>query len=282
MKNFTLGFIISSLAYLVLTAILGILFLSESAFNYGLMVAAVHSLLLGFATMLIFGVNYHIIPIFSGRDFYSYKLAYLHLAAANIGIIGLVCPLPFSSYPINISPIIKISSVLFAVSIFVFIYNMMKTFMSPPSEEPFPNPFGEGDKAADKMAIRFTAMSIIYLVIGCPLGILFLLKPEYIFYLRPVHAHINLVGFVSIMIFGVSYHMFPRFAGKPLYSVRMGSIQFYLANIGLAGMLLSWWLFEQNTAIYHAGLLAFGAIEAIAAVLYVYNCWKTLSSIGKA
>jgi len=71
MKNFTLGFIISSLIYLVLTAILGLIFLLSNFFNYGLMVATVHALLLGFATMLVFGVNYHIIPMFSGRDFYN-------------------------------------------------------------------------------------------------------------------------------------------------------------------------------------------------------------------
>lgn len=281
MKYWTLGFIISSLAYLMLTAILGIIFLSGGLSNYGLAVATVHAFLLGFVTMLIFGVNYHIIPIFSGRGFYSRKLAYLHLAMANLGILGLVFPLPFSSYPIDINPVIKISSILFALSIFVFIYNMLKTFISPPGKEHFPNPFGQGDKAADKMATLFTGVSIIYLVIGCPLGVLFLLRPDLIPYLRPVHAHINLIGFVSVMIFGVSYHMFPRFAAKPLYSVRMGNIQFWLANIGLIGMALCWWVFDRDSITSRAGLLAFGMIEAMAAAFYVYNCWKTLTRTGK-
>ncbi|MBI5049271.1 MAG: cbb3-type cytochrome c oxidase subunit I [Deltaproteobacteria bacterium] len=285
MKYFTLGFIISSLAYLILTVVMGIIFLTGGVFmrssifsNYGFVVAIVHSFLLGFATMLIFGVNYHIIPIFSGRDFYSEKLAYLHLAMGNIGILGFVLPLPFSSYPIGIHPVVNLSSLLFGLSILVFIYNMLKTFISPVNKTPFHNPFGEGDKAADKMAIRFTGVSIIYLVIGCPLGILFLLRPDYIFYLRPVHAHINLIGFVSIMIFGVSYHMFPRFAGKPLYNVQMGRIQFWFANIGLIGMILSWWLLEAGSAVQKASLLSFAVIEAIAAALYIYNSWKTLAN----
>lgn len=283
MKHFTLGFIISSLIYLILTAVFGLIFLLISAFNYGLMVATVHTFLLGFATMLIFGVNYHIIPIFSGRDFYSGKLAYLHLVTANMGILGLVFPLPFSPYPMTIPLLVKLCSILFGASILVFIYNMLKTFISLPSKEPFPNPFGEGDKAADMIAIRFTAISIVYLVIGCPLGVLFLLRPDLIPYLKPVHAHINLIGFVSIMIFGVSYHMFPRFAGKPLYSVRMGKIQFWLANIGLVGMALCWWVFDRDSIASRAGLLSFGMIEAVAAAFYVYNCWKTLTkkALGK-
>lgn len=276
MKNFTIGFILSSLTYLILTAILGLIFLISPIFNYGLMVATVHALLLGFATMLVFGVNYHIIPMFSGRDFYSPALAYIHLIMANLGIIGFVFPLLASNYPVAINMLAKISAIIFGLSIFVFIYNMMRTFMSPVSKETPPNPFGAGDKAADKMAIRFTAISIIYLVIGWPLGVYFLFRPDYIPYLRPVHVHINLIGFISIMIFGVSYHMFPRFVSKPLFSVRMGKMQFWLVNIGLIGMVLSWWFFERGGATQKIGLLSFAVIEIAAVALYVYNCWKTL------
>jgi len=277
MRGFTLGFIISCLVYLILTAILGIIFLVSSSSSYGLVVAIVHSFLLGFITMIIFGVNYHIIPIFSGKDFYSPGLAYLHLVMANLGITGLVLPLIFSGYPSDIPVIVKLSSVLFAVSILVFIYNMLRTFISPPRTTPIYNPFGPGDKDADKMAIRFTSISIVYLLIGCPLGVMFLFLPHYIPYLRPVHAHINLIGFVSIMIFGVSYHMFPRFTGSPIYSVPIGRLQFYLANLGLIGMALSWWVLERESTVQHIGLLTFGAVEAIAAVLYIYNSWKTLN-----
>ena len=277
MRGFTLGFIISCLVYLILTAILGIIFLVSRSSSYGLVVAIVHSFLLGFITMIIFGVNYHIIPIFSGKDFYSPGLAYLHLVMANLGITGLVLPLIFSGYPSDIPVIVKLSSVLFAVSILVFIYNMLRTFISPPRTTPIYNPFGPGDKDADKMAIRFTSISIVYLLIGCPLGVMFLFLPHYIPYLRPVHAHINLIGFVSIMIFGVSYHMFPRFTGSPIYSVPIGRLQFYLANLGLIGMALSWWVLERESTVQHIGLLTFGAVEAVAAVLYIYNSWKTLN-----
>lgn len=282
MKTFTLGFIISCLAYLILTAILGIIFLAAGSSNYGLIVAIVHSFLLGFVTMIIFGVNYHIIPMFSGRDFYSPNLAYLHLVMANLGVTGLVFPLIFSSYPADIPVIVKFSSVLFALSILVFIYNMLRTFISPPATKIITNPFGEGDKNADNMAIRFTSVSIVYLLAGCPLGVMFLFLPHYIPYLRPVHAHINLIGFVSIMIFGVSYHMFPRFAGRPLHSVPMGKIQFWLANIGLIGMILNWWFLEAGSKSQMASLLTFATIEAIAAALYIYNCWRTLTHTGKA
>src|SRR3972149_6716282 len=142
MKYFTLGFIVSSLLYLLLTAILGILFLTGSAFNYGLMVATVHTFLLGFVTMLIFGVNYHIIPIFSGRHFYSPGLAYLHLIMGNMGILGFIFPLTFSSYPVDIILLTKLSAIVFGLSILVFIYNMLRTLMSSATKEQPINQFG--------------------------------------------------------------------------------------------------------------------------------------------
>ena len=54
--------------------------------------------------------------------------------------------------------------------------------------------------------------------------------------LTPSHAHILLIGFVSMMIFGVGYHLLPVFAGTDLFSLRLAEIQFWLQNIGLIGL----------------------------------------------
>jgi cbb3-type cytochrome oxidase subunit 1 len=37
-----------------------------------------------------------------------------------------------------------------------------------------------------------------------------------------------LMGFLSMMIFGVGYHLLPVFAGTDLYSFRLAKIQFWL------------------------------------------------------
>ena len=57
---------------------------------------------------------------------------------------------------------------------------------------------------------------------------------------RPAHAHLNLLGFVAMMIYGVAYHALPRFRGAPFLRPRLALAQVLLANVGLIGMALTW------------------------------------------
>ena len=245
---------------------------------YPLIVATIHAFLLGFFTMMIFGVTYHIIPMFAGKAFYSPALAYLHLALSNIGVLGILAFLLFSTYyPTEIHPIARAAAVLEAASLIIFIYNMLLTFIKGiPGTGP-PNPFGTTDKETDLVATRYTSASIIYFLAGCILGASMFLRPGHIYHIMPAHAHINLVGFVSMMIFGVSYHMFPRFAGKPIHSMPVAKHQFTLLNIGLIGMVLVFALADRDGTIYKTLLPLFGTILTASFVLYIYNAWKTVS-----
>ncbi len=82
----------------------------------------------------------------------------------------------------------------------------------------------------------FIYSGLIYLAIGVILGSLFSFFPD-LAVLRTVHAHLNLVGFVTFLIFGVAYHILPRFSGKPLINEGWAWAQFWLANISLAAFL---------------------------------------------
>ena len=50
-----------------------------------------------------------------------------------------------------------------------------------------------------------------------------------------VHVHLLLVGFVCMMIFGISYHVLARFAGRgpDHYSPGAARLQLWLVNVGL-------------------------------------------------
>ncbi|MEE8403591.1 MAG: cbb3-type cytochrome c oxidase subunit I [Candidatus Hydrothermarchaeaceae archaeon] len=84
---------------------------------------------------------------------------------------------------------------------------------------------------------RFILMGIIYLMIASAMGVAMIVHPGVV-NLRFAHVHLNLLGWMSMLIFGVGYHILPRFSGKPLYSNRLAETQFWLANIGLIGMVL--------------------------------------------
>jgi hypothetical protein len=58
--------------------------------------------------------------------------------------------------------------------------------------------------------------------------------------------------------------------GRPLKSPKMGELQFWLANIGLVGMLLFYVL--GNMAL----TVAFGIIEAFSIFLFFYNMLSTI------
>jgi len=135
----------------------------------------------------------------------------------------------------------------------------------------------------DRFVKNFIGMSIIYLFIASIFGIVMLAHPS-LLTMKFVHSHLNMLGWVSMMIFGVGYHILPRFTGKPLKSPKMGEIQFWLANIGLIGMLLFYTLgsFNPEVGMYKGLTAAFGLIEAVSIFLFFYNMLATIYAKSEA
>ena len=93
---------------------------------------------------------------------------------------------------------------------------------------------------------------------------------------RPAHMHANLLGFVSMMIFGVAYHVIPRFSGAPLHSRRFAALHLWLANLGLACMAGAWILRPSFVAAGSLMLPVGAALSAAGAFLFITNIWRTL------
>jgi len=128
----------------------------------------------------------------------------------------------------------------------------------------------------DRFVRRFIIMSIVYLGISTAMGIV-MLGNQGLLELKFVHSHLNLLGWVSMMIYGVGYHILPRFMGRPLYSPTLGEAQFWLANIGLVFMLLFYVLNAYSpSAMYLALTVTAGVIEGVSIFLFFYNMLMTL------
>jgi cbb3-type cytochrome oxidase subunit 1 len=128
----------------------------------------------------------------------------------------------------------------------------------------------------DKFVKGFIVMSIVYLGLAAVLGIV-MLGSQSVMALKFVHSHLNMLGWVSMMIYGVGYHILPRFMGRPLYSNRVGEAQFYLANISLVAMLLFYTLNVYNPGgLYQTLTMLSGAVQAVAIFLFFYNMLMTL------
>ncbi len=128
----------------------------------------------------------------------------------------------------------------------------------------------------DRFVRNFIIISIFYLGVSSVLGVCMLANPS-LLSLKFVHSHLNLLGWVSMMIYGVGYHVLPRFSGRPLKYPKMGEVQFWAANIGLIGMLL-FSAMDAFSAVpaYKTLSVAFGALEVFSIGLFFYNMLATL------
>jgi cbb3-type cytochrome oxidase subunit 1 len=134
----------------------------------------------------------------------------------------------------------------------------------------------------NKLAKLFVKTSLVYFALSTILGVLITIGPGYSF----MHSHFALMGWVSFMVFGLAYESIPRFSSKPLYSRKLGMWQFWLANIGLIGLSLSYPFMRmymqkgKDASDAFLAVMIFGLIEVISCFIFIYNIWKSMDHQG--
>lgn len=76
------------------------------------------------------------------------------------------------------------------------------------------------------IGLLFFASGVVYVTLGMLWGIQMGIAQD--FTLAPAHAHLNLVGFVTMALAGLFYHVTPRAAASPL-----ARVHFVLATLGV-------------------------------------------------
>ncbi len=117
----------------------------------------------------------------------------------------------------------------------------------------------------------FVAAALVYALLGGLVALVWLAFPGALpgDVLR-AHAHLMLVGFVGMMVFGIGLHVLPRFTGRTLFSERMADVQFVLVNLGLITMVFGW----LGGARIATG--AGGALSWVGFVLFAVNVIATV------
>jgi hypothetical protein len=132
----------------------------------------------------------------------------------------------------------------------------------------------------EPIIVWYLRLSVIYFVAGVAVGLGMLLWPGESGYYIPVHVHLNLLGFMSMMIYGVGYHILPKFSGRHIYSPKIMKVQFWLANAGLIGMAVTWpFHISGDFPISETVLILSSMISLIAILLFALNMLKTVKSI---
>jgi hypothetical protein len=118
------------------------------------------------------------------------------------------------------------------------------------------------------LTLRCIKAAFVYLAIGIGLGALFAVDRALGAWLRPLHGALNLWGWVTLLIYGMAYHMLPRFAGKPLRWPRLAAAQSWLAIGGIALIGLGWAGLVYALPGAQPLLALGGALQVVAALLF--------------
>jgi cbb3-type cytochrome oxidase subunit 1 len=131
----------------------------------------------------------------------------------------------------------------------------------------------------DWFAKAFVKASVVWLALGVTFGVAMAVHPVWGVY-RTAHLHMTLLGFVTMMIYGVGYHVLPRFTGQPLWSRRLAGWHCWISNIGLALMVVGFILrinlaagIQTATVVLTTG----GVLSTLGAYVFALNVWKTIS-----
>ena len=124
-------------------------------------------------------------------------------------------------------------------------------------------------------AKAFLKASLGWLALGVSVGVAMAAHPVWTVY-RLAHVHTMLLGFVAMMIFGVAYHVVPRFVGFPLHRPALAGAHWWLANVGLVLMAGGFVARVLAPTVGTVVLATGGALSALGAYLFVYLMWRTI------
>lgn len=125
----------------------------------------------------------------------------------------------------------------------------------------------------------FLKGSLVWLTLGVTLGVAMAVHPVWTVY-RPIHLHLVALGFVGMMIYGVGYHVIPRFAAAPLHSRRAAGWHVYMSNLGLACMVVGFALRANGLQFGTVALSVGGTLSALGAYTFAYLLWRTINASG--
>ena len=117
------------------------------------------------------------------------------------------------------------------------------------------------------MGNRFLRLAVLYALIGVALGIVMAASHDY--NLKPVHAHLNLLGWVSLALFGFWYRSVPASAENML-----AKIHFWLYNIAFPIQMTTLVLYRMGNKSIEPVLALASMAVGIAFVCFAINLWK--------
>ncbi|MBK6913070.1 MAG: hypothetical protein IPH11_05165 [Ignavibacteriales bacterium] len=182
-----------------------------------------HVATLGWITMIIFGAMFQLVPVVLETKLFSEKLAEIQFWIYMPGVIGLV----YCFWVFDTGIIMTASAILLNLAMSIFSFNIIATM-----------------KSVKKWNVTawYLASAIFYLIVTAIAGLLLAInlwtpyiKLDHLQYLN-LHAHIAFIGWVSMVIMGVSFKLIPMFTLSHGFALTNGNRALWMINIGLLGI----------------------------------------------
>lgn len=120
------------------------------------------------------------------------------------------------------------------------------------------------------MGKAFIKVASVYLLIGISFGVYMGITENFDY--GHTHAHINLLGWATMAVFGVIYCIFPR-AG----SSKLGKVHFWIHNIGIPILVMGMFLFADGPDRTALILATSGSLIVLAGTLvFVVNVFSNV------
>jgi hypothetical protein len=222
---------------------------------------AVKLTVVGGIVPMIYAVNIRIVPVFSRRNWKSEAW----LRAQLLTTIAGAWLLFFGGIERSRDVITGGHALAFAGALLFLVNTALLFRQEPLQNRPAPPlPYPE-HRAVDRIAIKFTRLSGVFVLIGLGIGLYVQIWPPQTGRWDLVWAHTLLVGFFLSMVSGVCYHVLARWTGHKWRSLRAIQVHYYVTLIALPLMLIA-------LATNRDGLFSFaGPVQGLALWLFLWN-----------
>lgn len=228
--------------------------------------AQTHITIVGAGTISLTGLIYYVLPRVTGRPLYSKALCNVSFWATLIGVFGFYLSMlsiglyegamVHAGWPYEAArdwmgawhkgPMAMTAAVM-GLGYWTFVANVYATVGRASGERKLKLP---GAATDDQFLLaKFFAVGATGLLFGTVQGV-YQVLPWSLDWLHKTgaaghmidpmaHAHMNLVGGVSVAIMGLLYFFLPRMIGRPIYSLKLGQFSFWCILIGVFGFYLT-------------------------------------------
>lgn len=165
----------------------------------------------------------------------------------------------------------------------------------------------ELDKEYTRYTLWFIYACIIYSIIGFSWGALMGGIADFRHFVDHrmhgnlivrAHTHVNLLGWVEMAIFGAVYYIIPRLVKRPIHSLKLVKVHFWMHNFGLIGMVVFFTAAgvaggmasvtatpEQVEVVvrpFLATMGIFGTLVLLANFVWAYNLFRTCAGWNRS